>query len=128
MSNNDDKIQSFMRSPPDGVTSFGDRDLGYGLSAGRTASVQPPLSKTAAAETTAAAVAISSWSRRTGSLAIEATGSGPCVPDASEPCDVRCGVAVRWTLKTRLTVNDSLHATGQDPGCCALAQDISGVS
>ena len=54
MINNDGKILNLMGYPPDGVISFGDRETGYGLSAGRTASVQPPLSKTAAAETTAA--------------------------------------------------------------------------
>ena len=45
MSDNDGKNLSLMGYPPDGVISFGDRDTGYGLSAGRTASVQPPLFK-----------------------------------------------------------------------------------
>ena len=40
------------------------------------------MSQAAAAETTAAAAVISSWSCRTGSLVFEATGSSPCVSDA----------------------------------------------
>ena len=81
MINNGDKIRDPMGYPPRGVISFGDRETGSGLSAGSTASVQPPLSQAAAAETTAAAATMSSWSCRTGSLAFEATGSSPCTSD-----------------------------------------------
>ena len=81
MINNDGKYSEPHEISAAGVTSFGDRETGSGLSAGSTASVQPPLSQAAAAETTAAAATMSSWSCRTGSLAFEATGSSPCTSD-----------------------------------------------
>ena len=55
MINNDGKYSEPHEISAVGVTSFGDRETGSGLSAGSTASVQPPLSQAAAAETTAAA-------------------------------------------------------------------------
>ena len=81
MINTGDKLSEAYGISADSVISFGDRDSGSGLSAGSTASVQPPLSQAAAAETTAAAATMSSWSCRTGSLAFEATGSSPCTSD-----------------------------------------------
>ena len=76
MINNGDKIRDPMGYPPRGVISFGDRETGSGLSAGSTASVQPPLSKTAAAETTAAGL----WQYRHGAVELGASLSRPPNP------------------------------------------------